>query len=276
MTVPRPVLRYYGGKWRIAPWIIGHFPEHRVYLEAFGGGGSVLLRKPRSPIGEIYNDLDGEVVNFFRVLRAPDLAAELARLVVLTPYARAEYDAVWEEGGGKDPVERARRFLVRCTMGFGSNSGTRSLKPGFRSKRAGWSLPAQDWANYPPTILAAVERLRGVVIEQMPALDLVARYDAGDVLIYADPPYPKSVRTDRRNSYRCEMTDADHEALATALHAARGAVVVSGYRCALYDRLYADWTRVSRPAVADRAAAREECLWLSPRALERKSLLEVK
>lgn len=276
MTVPRPVLRYYGGKWRIAPWIIGHFPEHRVYLEAFGGGGSVLLRKPRSPIGEVYNDLDGEVVHFFRVLRDRDQAAELARVVVLTPYAAAEHDAAWGAWPTADPVERARRFLVRCYFGFGSNSGTRSIQPGFRSKRAGWSLPSQDWANYPPTILAAVDRLRGVVIEQMPAVDLLARYDAPDVLIYADPPYPKSTRTDRRDSYRCEMTDADHEALAVALHGTSGAVVLSGYRCELYDQLYGDWNRVSRVAMADKAAMREECLWLSPRAQElgRRSLWE--
>ena len=119
MDVTRPAMRYYGGKWLLAPWIIGHFPAHRTYVEPFGGAASVLLRKPRSA-AEVYNDLDGEIVNMFRVLRSPAQARELIRLVRLTPFARTEYEDAYLSDG--DPIEQARRTLLRSFAGFGADS----------------------------------------------------------------------------------------------------------------------------------------------------------
>src|SRR5690606_37285917 len=115
LTMNRPVLRYHGGKWNLAPWSISHFPKHRIYVEPFGGAASVLLRKPRTD-SEVYNDLYGEVVNLFRVLRNPTQARELIRIVTLTPYSRQEFEDAYIADG--DPIEQARRTLVRAYLGF--------------------------------------------------------------------------------------------------------------------------------------------------------------
>ena len=142
----RPPLRYLGSKWKLAPWIVSHFPPHRIYTEAFGGAASVLLRKPRCH-GEVYNDLDGEVVNLFRVLRNPAQARELVRLVSLTPFAREEFELSCLPDG--DPIEQARRTVARSFMGFGSNA-VQVGNTGFRgnTSRIG-GTPAGDWLGMP-------------------------------------------------------------------------------------------------------------------------------
>jgi DNA adenine methylase len=252
----RPLLRYHGGKWRLAPWIIQHLPPHRVYVEPFGGAASVLLRKARS-YAEIYNDLDGEVVNVFRVAR--DRGDELVRALQLTPFARQEFDLSYAPAD--DPVEQARRTVVRSFLGFGSNSHNKAT--GFRanSNRSG-TTPAHDWRNYPDKLRALIERLQGVAIEQRDALQVMAAHDSADTVHYVDPPYVATTR-DAGSDYRHELTDADHVALAEHLHHLQGAVVLSGYASPLYDRLYADWQRVERHAHADGARPRIEVLFLS-------------
>jgi DNA adenine methylase len=266
MTSPtRPVLRYHGGKWRLAPWIIRHFPPHRTYVEPFGGAGSVLMRKPRS-YSEVYNDQWGDVVNVFRVLRDEASAARLAALLHLTPFARAEFEAPWPEE--VDQVERARRTIFRSLAGFGSASTNGKYSTGFRSNsNRSHTTPAHDWANYPAHVPAFTERFRGVVIEQRPALRVIEQHDGPEVLIYCDPPYPLSTRNVARGNarYACEMTDSDHRELAARLHQVEGMVVISGYPCELYDReLYPDWERITKVALADGARRRTEVLWLNP------------
>lgn len=255
-TPTRPILRYHGGKWELGPWIISHFPLHRVYVEPFGGGGSVLIRKPRS-YAEVYNDLDGEVVNLFQVAR--DRGAELRRALELTPFAREEFRESYTLTG--DSVERARRLVIRSYMGHGSNG--HQCKTGFRadSNRSG-TTPAHDWRNYPGAFSKIVERLQGVVIENRPALSLIERFGRIGTLIYADPPYVHSTRTDGRGDYPHEMTDEDHRRLAAALNATEASVVLSGYHSPLYDELYAGWARTERASQADGAAKRTEVLWL--------------
>ena len=261
----RTALRYHGGKWRLAPWIISHFPAHRTYVEPYGGAASVLLRKPRS-YAEVYNDLDGEVVNLFRVLRDPAQAAELERLLRLTPFARAEFELSYKPDA--DPVEQARRTLARSFMGFGS-AAFRASTTGFRSNttRSG-TTPAEDWRNFPDVIPAFVARLAGVVIETIPALDLLPVHDGPETLFYVDPPYPLDTREPGAyGNYRHEMSDDDHRQLAATLHGLRGAVVLSGYACDLYDaELYPDWRRVTRETHGDGAVDRTEVLWLNPAA----------
>src|SRR5947207_30368 len=127
-TVERPMLRYHGGKWMLAPWIISHFPNHRVYVEPFGGAASVLLQKSRC-YAEVYNDLDSEIVNLFTIVR--ERGPELASALELTPFARDEYKHSFEIH--PDPLEQARRTVIRSYCGFGSNSLCRSVKSGFRS-----------------------------------------------------------------------------------------------------------------------------------------------
>jgi DNA adenine methylase len=264
MTVTRPVLRYHGGKWLLAPWIIQHFPAHRVYVEPFGGAASVLLRKPRS-YAEVYNDLDGEIVNLFRVLRDPAQARELVRLVRLTPYARIEFELSYITAD--DPIEQARRTLFRSFAGHGSTL-TGKWPTGFRNNvtRSG-TIPATDWRNLPEPLEAIVERMAGVVVENRPAADLIRTYDGERTLFYIDPPYPADTRNARwaRRAYRHEMTDDDHRELAHLVRPLRGMVVISGYACDLYDQeLYAGWERVTHHTHADSALDRTEVLWISP------------
>jgi len=264
MKLTRPILRYHGGKWRAAPRIIAHFPPHRIYAEPFGGAASVLLRKPRS-YAEVYNDLDGEIVNLFRVLREPVQARELIRLLKLTPFARYEFELSYITAD--DPIEQARRTAVRSFMGFASTV-TGKWTTGFRNNSTmSGTTPAHDWRNYPDALLATVERLRGVVIENRPALDVIREHDSTRTLHYIDPPYPHETRNDRwaGNAYRYEMADDDHRELAGVLRGVAGAVVISGYSCDLYDQeLYPDWRRVSFDTMADGAQERIEVLWISP------------
>ena len=266
MAITRPLLRYHGGKWLLAPWIISHFPPHRVYVEPFGGAASVLMQKPRS-YGEVYNDLDGEIVNLFRVLRDAGSANELRNLLELTPFSREEYRASFFESA--QPIEQARRTVIRSFMGFGSNSLNRNIKSGFRSNsnRSG-TTPAHDWVNWPEQISKYVDRLRGVVIENKDAAGVIRQHDSVETMIYADPPYCQETRMTvtqhGAHGYAHEMTTEDHRALAEVLRAVAGMVVLSGYACPLYDdELYSDWARVERPALADDALPRTEVVWLN-------------
>lgn len=274
MTVTRPALRYHGGKWKLAPWLQLFFPTHRVYVEAFGGGASVLLRKARA-YGEVYNDLDGEVVNVFRILR--DRGPELQQLLALTPFARAEFDLSYQPS--PDPLEQARRTIARSFMGFGSAAAT-GERTGFRanSNRSG-TTPAHDWANHSEAVPALIERLRGVVIEERDAMAVAAHHDTPETLHYFDPPYVHSTRSGKvrgsstlgRSSgkaYRHEMDDAAHRAFALAAHGLEGMVVVSGYPSALYESLFADWESFARPAMADGARLRTEVVWINPQCAE--------
>lgn len=275
MNAPsRPLLSWHGGKWRLAPWILAHLPPHRIYVEPFGGAASVLLRKPRS-YGEVYNDLDDEVVGLFRVLQRPAEAVRLVELLRLTPFARREFEAAYEPC--EDPVERARRLVIRSYMGFGSNAHASQAKghrsTGFRanSNRSG-TTPAQDWANYPEVLPAIVERFAGVVVECRPAIDVMRQHDSPSTLHYVDPPYLPETRAQgnpydlRWRMYRHELTRDDHAALLDALSSLAGMVVLSGYPDPLYDRRLAGWRRVETRAYADGARERTEVLWLNPAA----------
>ena len=263
MTPGRPILRYHGGKWRLAPWIIRHLPPHRIYVEPYGGAGSVLLRKYRS-FSEIYNDLDGEIVNLFKAVR--DNGDELKRLLALTPFSRNEYLGSFDASA--DPSEQARRTMVRSYMGFGSNSLCRDVKSGFRSNsRRRHTTPAHDWTGLPASLDAIIARFQGVVIENRDALEVMERHDGPDTLHYLDPPYVHSTRAltmHGNHGYTLEMTDAQHIEMAEFVRGLKGAVVISGYRCDLYDSLFDDWERVDRDALADGAAPRVESLWICP------------
>lgn len=259
----RPILRYHGGKWILAPWIISHFPEHRVYVEPYCGASSVLLRKPRS-YGEVLNDLDDEITDLFRVVR--ERGMELRELLRMTPFSRSEYRLSFQRSD--DKLEQARRTVIRSFMGFGSNALCRDVKSGFRSNstRSG-TTPAHDWANYPDTLDAVIERLRGVVVESKNAVDIIRQHDGPDTLHYLDPPYPHGTRSARmhgNHGYSHEMTDDQHRELGAVLNDVCGKVVLSGYPCDLYDReLYSDWRRVEKSALADGARRRTEVLWMN-------------
>lgn len=267
MTAPtRPVLRYHGGKWRLAPWVLSFFPMHRCYVEPYGGAASVLMRKPRSQT-EIYNDLDEDVVNFFRVLRDPEDAERLVELLRLTPFARAEFEEAYEPTD--NVVERARRLVVRSYMGFGSSvlakhaTGFRDYSKAHERRR----YPAGDWANYPDCLVNCIARFAAVIVDRREAVEVIARHDSPDTLFYVDPPYVLSTRgcaRGVRQKYAVELSDDDHALLSTVLRGVQGLVVVSGHPSPLYDLAYHGWDRFERAHMADGANPRTEVLWLNP------------
>jgi DNA adenine methylase len=242
----RPPLNYYGGKVRLAPWIASLLPPHRVYVEPFFGSGAVLFAKPPSP-HELANDLDGDVVCFFRALR--DRPEALVRACTLTPYHRAEYLAAWPpDTPGVDDLERARRFWVRSAQAFNK----------CLTHRASWGASAKRGASEATSAICLVERmhtaaqrLRRVVFDQAPAVAVIAKYAIPGAVVYCDPPYLAATRRSqdrgRRGDYAVEYaSEAEHRELAAALHASPATVLLSGYPSALYEELYAGWWQTRR------------------------------
>lgn len=262
----RPMLRYHGGKFRLAPWVVAHFPPHRFYVEPFAGAGSVFFHKPRSPC-EVINELDGRIVNVYRILRDPVTAAELRRRLELTPYARDVFD--WSFEAPTDDIDAAHKAVIVSFMGQGSDGVTRGYRTGFRCRPSEErQTAAHEWANWPAQMPFFLSRLEGVMIENCDALKLIPRLDSPGTLTYCDPPYVLSTRSSARgrHGYRFEMTDADHVALADVLHACTGMVAISGYPSDLYTELYKDWVATNTEVRADRGWPRVEVLWMNPAA----------
>lgn len=215
----------------------------------------MLLRKPPAEV-EIWNDLNDDLVNLFRVLRTPCQASELLRSLAATPYARKEQELAFEPCA--EPVERARRLIVRSFFTIGSDAASTWRRSGFRTysdvSKVG-SAPVQSWATYPAALEAIIERIQGrVIIENRDALRLIEQHDSSITLFYCDPPYPISTRTDANPDYAHEMTDDEHRGLAGLLRQVQGKVVLGGYPCALYDQeLFPDWYRVEKETVASSA-----------------------
>lgn len=258
-TATRAPVPYFGSKQSIAPWIANLLPDHEHYVEPFAGGLSVLLAKTPS-LMETVNDLDGQLMTFWRILR--DRPADLARACALTPHSRAEQDAAYEPSPGND-LETARRVWIRLTQGRGGTLRRTGWRHYVDPAASGTSLAGQ-LDGYVDRLAAAAERLHAVSLENLPALDLIAKYGACPrVLLYVDPPYLGSTRAFA--NYRHEMRgESDHRELAAALVGCRAAVVLSGYDSPLYDELYEGWHRYKTAATADNAKTardRTEVLW---------------
>jgi len=273
----RPVIRYYGGKWKLADWIISFFPKHRVYNECFGGAGSVLMKKQPARV-EVYNDLSDEMVNLFTVLRCPSQSKELRRLLDLTPYARSEWEACYELSD--DPIEQARRTVVLATMSHNPSKVMLRQTNGFMTSSSGYHILPQDFKNLTANLEMVTSRLKNVIIENKPAIDLILQHDRKDTLHYVDPPYLGSLRSDKRNLYQHEMYAAeDHNKMAKTLNQVKGYVVLSGYPSPEYNELFQDWVSFSKQAVTGAAkvgkSTRTEVVYLNPKcaaALRQKSL----
>ena len=252
----KPVLKYPGAKWNLAQWIISFFPPHTTYLEPFFGSGAVFFNKPPSKV-ETINDIDGRVVNLFKVIR--EKPEELAKLIEFTPWAREEYYGSFENSG--DPVEDARRFLVRTWQAFASDT---SKKTGWRHERQGQQgrNAVKIWESLSPRILSTAKRLRYAQIEQRDATELIRSYAFESVLIYADPPYLTETRTN--TLYSNEMTDSQHREMLAALCDHPGPVLLSGYDCELYNDLLQEWQKEIKQTTAEMGRLREEVLWINP------------
>lgn len=261
--VKHPALYYYGGKWLLAPWIIKHFPKHDNYLEPCMGACSVLLRKPRSRL-ETINDLDWEVVNFFKVLRERPRA--LIRYIQLTPWSRAEFELIKsrvseESRSTMDSLELARRLYARLVMGRAASHSTGwQFVKNYHGCRTGRLAKARH-------LFAVAKRLQGVQIENRDAIEVIKDFDRQNTLIYFDPPYIAETRSSPEQ-YAYEVTDEWHAEAAAVLRQCKGYVVVSGYNCQLYQQLYGDWPRYDTEAWTSGNSKRTESIWLSPRTAE--------
>jgi DNA adenine methylase len=271
MGITAPVIRYHGAKFRLAPWVLQHFPPHTCYVESFGGAAGVLMQKPRS-YAEVYNDLDGDVVNLFRVLQDPVTRFELTERLVFTPYSREEFELSWEPSA--DSIERARRTIIRAQMGFGSAGATKGVT-GFRIDTKRQYGTAQSlWAAYPDQLAEVGKRLSGVLIENRPATDVIKAHDGPQTLHYVDPPYVHDTRYKGASSgryYKHEMDDAAHRQLLSVLLDLGGMVVLSGYPSELYTEMLPGWVCYStsaRISAGRGSASRTECVWLNPGCAE--------
>lgn len=248
------LLNYPGAKWGMAAEIVQLMPPHRSYLEPFFGSGAVLFNKPPSAI-ETVNDIDGDIVNFFQVLR--EQSEDLARLISLTPYARDVFDDA-HENRGTEPLDRAYRFAIRSKMAHGYKTNT---KTGFKIDTYGRerSYCVDCWNRLPLDLMEAAERLKGVQIENQPALQVIRKFNHDNVLIYADPPYLLNTRGGKQ--YRHEMTEQDHVELLAALQQHKGPVILSGYPSELYDWELRNWHRITRKSYNQNSDPRTEVLW---------------
>lgn len=253
----KAIAKYPGSKWSLSDWIIGYFPEHHSYLEPFFGSGAVLFNKPRSDI-ETVNDLDGNVVNLFECIKEDP--EKLARRIYLTPYSREVYEKAFIEVPS-DKFESALNFYIRLQMGHGFRT---------TGERVGWkndvqgrekAYAANDWCNIPEKIMQAAERLRGVQIDNRPAVELIKRFNYKNVLIYCDPPYMLETRHGKQ--YRCEMNYDGHEELLDTLLQHKGFVAISGYETSLYCKKLSEWNRYETVSYSQTCSKKKEVIWLN-------------
>lgn len=256
-----PPFPYFGGKIRLADDIVATFPEHEHYVEPFAGSLSVLLAKSPSRM-ETVNDLDQDIVTFWRVLR--EQPNELARVCALTPHSRVEHIEAYDRPDDLTDIERGRRIWISMTQGRAGVLRRSGWRHHVSPTGHGFGMPGY-LAGYVDRMAAAAERLSKVTLECRPALELIAAYGQHEnTLLYVDPPYLGSARV-WGNNYRHEMrTDDEHRELAEALLECRAAVVLSGYPSPLYDELYSDWHVTSFATNTTQGGARgdrTEVLW---------------
>jgi DNA adenine methylase len=262
-------IAWYGGKAYYAEWLIDRFPKHRVYIEPFGGAANVLLRKPRSEV-EVYNDVDDRVVNLFSVIRDPEQFERLRLLLDLTPYARGEFADLLTLPPIADPVEKARRFFAICRQargGMGMSKLSKNCWAYSRRTRREMAEPVSKYLSAIDGLEDVAARLRTVMIESRPAIDLLPRYDGEDSFFYLDPPYmPETRHGNKAATYAHEMIVDDHEALLDALLQIKGKAMLSGYAAPLYDEKLKTWRREelkTKAHMANSGEERVEVIWFN-------------
>ena len=256
---------WYGGKFSHLDWLLPCLPNAHHYCEPFAGSAAVLLNREPSPV-ETYNDIDGEVVNFFHMLR--DRKDELVYAIALTPFSREEFHlAVNGSTDGISDLERARRFYIRARQARTGLAQTATLGRWANCKntsRAGMSGVISRWIGGVEALPEIAERLLRVQIENRPAADVIRLYDSSDTLFYCDPPYLHETRGDGK-AYGFEMDHSDHAELAEALRQCNARVAISGYRCKAMDGWYKDWRRFDAPIKQCHSVKqpRQESLWMN-------------
>lgn len=269
----RALIHWHGGKFRIADWIISHFPEHKLYIEPFGGAASVLLRK-RPTNTEVYNDLDNRLFRVFKTIR--EQPEELAQSLSMTLFCRKELHLCYESDDYDriDDVEFARRFITMSHLAISSTSmnemtGFRSaVNSSLRSAPTGkgdYCSQAGTFYRLPEVVFKIRERLANVIIENTGYDKLIQRFDRPGCLWYFDPPYLPATRSksSNRRGYKHSMSIEDHEQLLEQLLNLQGNVALSGYDNDLYNSTLKGWRKVSTDAMTDGRIKKMECLWMN-------------
>jgi len=263
-----PVVRYFGGKWTLAPWIIQYFPAHTNYVEPYCGAASVFMRKDRSKV-EVLNDLDNRIYNLFTVLRNPEQSKELIRRLKLTPYSRVEYEEAWNNQDPDCQIEKARIFILLCRFSFNTACISKRHKSGFRSVPHGHGRsPACSFVNSVNALSLITERLESAIIENTNGLNLIKKWNKyKNTLFYIDPPYLRSLSNKNTHTYLFDMNEMDHKRLLEVLLNVNSMIVLSGYPNELYDDMLSDWHRVERDHYAGGnnggRLPRTEVLWIN-------------
>lgn len=248
----RPPLRYFGGKWRIAKWLLQHYPIHRGYCTPYGGGWCESFQKPRSGHLEVYNDLNAHNINFFTQLK--ENPHELIAQIEKTPRDWQQFEI--SKQSCDDPVEWAKRYYIYCHLSVMAGGG--KLSSGTSESRLALRSVTDD-----THLWAASHRLQGVIIEQLDAVECIAKYDSKDTFFYCDPGYPKSsLATGNRTWYLHHTNTEGHIALAETLHQIKGSAIVSGYDCPLYQKLFNGWEKIEYETVNMRRSKAIECIWI--------------
>ena len=256
---------WYGGKFSHLDFILPRLPtDAKHFCDVYGGSAAVLINRPPAPV-ETYNDIDSELVNFFKMLR--DAGEDLVRQISLTPFSREELIKACQHEPGLSDLERARRFFVRARQtrtGLAQKSSEGRWAHCVLTTRAGMSGAVSRWLGSVDGLAEITARLQRVQIENAPALEVIRRYDTAETVFYLDPPYVHASRGDTA-AYQHEMSDDDHVALADVLSSIRGRAVLSGYRTPLYDRLFESWTRIDAPVRTAHSVRkpRQESLWVN-------------
>ena len=254
---------WYGGKYSHLEWLLPLLPDCRHFCEPFGGSAAVLINRQPAPV-ETYNDLDGELVNFFKVLR--EQKDELIESIGLTPFSRREFEvAIYSQNDEMSDLERARRFFVRARQvrtGLAQSASIGRWAHCKLSSRAGMAGAVSRWLGSVEGLSEVAQRLLRVQIEHGNAIEVIRRYDSNETLFYCDPPYVHASRGDTK-AYKYEMSDHDHLELANVLRNVEGKVALSGYQCELMDELYFDWYVTNGPVkkIYSTKQPRQETLW---------------
>lgn len=274
----RIVFGWYGGKFSHLEWLLPLLPTCHHYCEPFAGSGAVLINRSPASV-ETYNDIDGEVVNFFRVLR--DHHEELVRAIALTPFSREEYyHAINDSPDGISNVERARQFYIRARQTRTGLAQTASLGRWANCKdtsRAGMSGVVSRWLGGVEALDDIAQRLLRVQIENRPAIDIIRLYDGRKTLFYCDPPYLHATRGDAK-AYGFEMNENEHREFAKVANECEGMVAVSGYDHPLMDELFkpGKWFKTFGPdkTIHSTKGKRSEVLWTNYNPEQPKKLFD--
>lgn len=257
---------YFGGKFTYTDDIYPYFPTDFSHMcELFAGSAAISLNyKSEKPLVKTLNEINGDVTNFFLVLR--DKQQELIEKLLLTPVSEQEYINCWEET--TDEVEKARRFYVRVRQSFFGLGSQRKNKGWHMAKtkaNASGGETVSRWNNAIPKLMDIAEQLASnFQILNSCYKDAIPRVDSDSTFLYADPPYPAISRTSS-NDYKHEFTDDQHIDLSERLHNIKGMAMISSYENDLYKELYKDWTFIKLTPKLNgiRSKVQQECIWFN-------------